>query len=151
MLVLLWWPQHILRLAAKLFVCVSLCQKTGLPLFGLNHYIYRKGEAATDELAGKQKRRGNSGLCEALREEGGKRWLLKARRAMQKEGRGLVGNDFRCHGLYVQMRKKKQKGRWDLNYKCSYKRWKKDTEASNALLEAGLEFRETFFLSSLKK
>lgn len=66
---------------------MPLCQKTRLPLIGLIHFIYRKGESATDELAGKQKRRGNTtGLCGALREEGGKRWLLKARRAMQKEG-----------------------------------------------------------------
>lgn len=44
MLLLLRQPQCTLRWAAKLFLCVALFQKTGLPSFGVNHYGYRKGE-----------------------------------------------------------------------------------------------------------
>lgn len=91
-----------------LCMCVPVSENRA-PLIWPQSLYLQKGESSYCEVARKQKRRGKAGLCGALREEGGKRWLLKARRAMQKEGRGLVGKDFRCRGLYKRGRK--QKGR----------------------------------------
>lgn len=87
-LLLLRQAQCTRKLAAKLLLCVALFQKTGLPSFGINHIATeREKEEATEELAGKQKRLRNRPV---LGPKGGRRWLhLKARRTMQKEGRGL--------------------------------------------------------------
>lgn len=94
-----------------LCMCVPVSENRA-PLIWPQSLYLQKGESSYCEVARKQKRRGKAGLCGSLREEGGKRWLLKARRAMLKEGRGLVGKDFRCRGLYRWGRK--QKGRWEI-------------------------------------
>lgn len=148
-LLLLRQPQCTLRWAAKLFLCVALFQKTGLPSFGVNHYSYRKGEGRSYwRISRKAERLGNRPM---LGPKGGGRWLhLKARRTTQKEGVCPVADNFVCNGLHKWGRT--QKGRreiWITNVATKGERW--ETTALNALLEAGLGLREIFLLPLLKK